>query len=523
MASAEPPYPPFRTQGIFSARYLAEQAFSRAAGAPLVPGNQARILRNAEENYPAWLAAIREAKQRVHFESYIIKDDRAGRSFAEAFIQKAREGVRVRVIYDWLGGRGRVSNRFWKTLRAEGVEVRCFNPPRADNPMSWLSRDHRKLLVVDGKVGYVGGLCVGDDWVGDPARGIDPWRDTAVELRGPAVADLDWSFVDMWKSAGGEIMIGEELSSDAQSAPPAGDIALRVVATHPNTASLYRLEQLISALARQSIWLTDAYFVATTPFLQSLSAAAIDGVDVRLLLPRVSDIPLVRELSRAGYRPLLEAGVRVFEWNGPMLHAKTVVVDGRWARVGSSNLNLASWIGNWELDVVVEDQGFAERMERMYLDDLAHATEIILGRARRIAPVERRRRRLPRRGQGSAGRAASGVLAITNTIGAAITRRRTLGPAEARLMISAGAVLLLLSLIGWIWPLVLAIPMGIVGAWLGIALLINAYRLWRKNRLPQQGPFEADARLGAARIASRTSDRQTPGPNPKESQLQSRQ
>ena len=525
MASAEPTNPAFRPPGIFSARYLAEQAFSRAAGAPLVPGNEARILRNAEENYPAWLAAIRDAKERVHFESYIIKDDRAGRTFAEAFIRKAREGVRVRVIYDWLGGRGNVTGRFWKTLRAEGVEVLCFNPPRPDNPAAWLSRDHRKLMVVDGVVGYVGGLCVGDNWVGDPDRGIEPWRDTAVELRGPAVADLDWSFTEMWKSAGGEAGVGEGEFSDGQTAPPAGDIALRVVATNPNTASLYRLEQLIAALARRSIWLTDAYFVATTPFLQALTAAAMDGVDVRLLVPRVSDIPLVRELSRAGYRPMLEAGVRVFEWNGAMLHAKTAVVDGRWARVGSSNLNVASWIGNWELDVVVEDQGFAAEMERMYLDDLAHATEIVLGRSRRITPVERRRRhRLPRRRQGSAGRAATGVLAITNTIGAVITRRRTLGPAEARLMVSAGVMLLLLSVTGWIWPLVLAIPLGILGAWLGIVLLLNAYRLWRENRLQLQAAPGVGAASGAERKApSRPVSEQASVRNSTESQLESKQ
>ena len=144
---------------------------------------------------------------------------------------------------------------------------------------------------------------------------------------------------------------------------PAGEVDLRVVATVPNTAGLYRLDQLIAAMARRSLWITDAYFVGVAPYVQALSAAARDGVDVRLLVPGTSDIPAVAAVSRAGYRPLLEAGVRVFEWNGSMLHAKTAVADGRWARVGSSNLNLSSWIGNCELDIAIEDQAFARGME----------------------------------------------------------------------------------------------------------------------------------------------------------------
>jgi hypothetical protein len=145
---------------------------------------------------------------------------------------------------------------------------------------------------------------------------------------------------------------------------------MRIVATVPYTAALFRVDQLVAALAQRTLWLTDAYFAGTTPYVQALRAAARDGVDVRILVPGSSDIPVLRPLSRAGYRPLLEAGVRVFEWNGSMLHAKTAVADGRWARVGSTNLNLASWIGNRELDAMVEDEAFARDMEAMYLEDL---------------------------------------------------------------------------------------------------------------------------------------------------------
>jgi cardiolipin synthase len=141
---------------------LAQQAFSRAAGAPLVEGNRIRLLEDARENYPAWLEAIASARDHVHFESYIIYDDDAGKAFADALLDRARHGVRVRVLYDWMGALGKSSGRLWSRLRAGGVEVRCYNPPGFASPLGWLSRDHRKTIVVDGCIGVVAGLCVGD-------------------------------------------------------------------------------------------------------------------------------------------------------------------------------------------------------------------------------------------------------------------------------------------------------------------------------------------------------------------------
>jgi cardiolipin synthase len=180
------------------ARALANQAFSRAAGAPLIEGNRLRLLLDARENYPAWLEAIRAAKRHVHFENYIIHEDDAGRMFAEALIAKAQAGVRVRLVYDWIGGFWTASRVFWNRLRAGGVEVRCYNPPRLDSPLGWLSRDHRKTISVDGEVGFVTGLCVGRMWLGDPGKKIEPWRDTGVEVRGPSVADIEQAFAQVW-------------------------------------------------------------------------------------------------------------------------------------------------------------------------------------------------------------------------------------------------------------------------------------------------------------------------------------
>jgi cardiolipin synthase len=460
-------------------RILAEQAFVRIGGAPLVPGNRMRLLRDAEENYPAWLEAIGVAERTVHFESYIIHEDAAGRQFAELLAEKARAGVRVRLIYDWLGGLGHASRRFWRALREAGVEVRCFNPPRFDSPFGWLSRDHRKVIVVDGQVAFVTGLCVGQRWVGDRARGIEPWRDTGVEIRGPGVADVEHAFAHTWALAGSPIPAGE-LPARA-SIPVAGDVPLRVVATIPSAGSLYRLDQLVTAMAQRSLWLTDAYFVGVSGYIQGLRAAVLDGVDVRLLVPGATDIPIVRAVSRTGYRPLLEAGVRVFEWNGPMLHAKTAVVDGHWARVGSTNLNIASWIGNWELDVAVESDGFGQAMQEMYLADLERSSEIVLRRTRPVRVVEQPSRvsQPKQRGQGSAGRAGAGAIGIGSMIGAAITNRRALGPAEARVMASAGLVLVIMAVIALLWPRVVVVPFAILGVWVAVALWLRAWRLWR--------------------------------------------
>jgi cardiolipin synthase len=184
------------------------------------------------------------------------------------------------------------------------------------------------------------------------------------------------------------------------------------------------------------LWLTDAYYVGVAIDVQALCAAALDDVAVRLLVPGASDLPLLSPLSRSGYRPLLEAGVRVFEWNGSMLHAKTAVADGRWARAGSTNLNIASWIGNYELDVAIENDAFARTMQDMFESDLTHATELVLAPHNRVRATVRQQRRT-RRG-GSASRAAAGALRLGDAVGAAIINRRVLGSTEAGTMVGVG-------------------------------------------------------------------------------------
>ncbi|MGE0823317.1 MAG: phosphatidylserine/phosphatidylglycerophosphate/cardiolipin synthase family protein [Candidatus Binatia bacterium] len=462
-------------------RALAHQAFSRAAGAPLIDGNNVRPLKDAQENYPAWLDAIGAAKRHIHFESYIIHEDDTGWMFADALVAKAREGVRVRLIYDWMGGFGKTSRTFWNYLRTGGVEVRCYNPPRLDSPFGWLSRDHRKMLAVDGQVGFVTGLCIGRMWVGMPEKQVDAWRDTGVEVRGPAVADIEHAFAQVWAMIGEPLPEQELLNRNALA--PAGVMSLRVVASVPATAGIFRLDQLVAALARHRLWLTDAYYAGTTTYVQGLCAAAKDGVDVRLLVPNGTDIPILTPLSRSGYRPLLEAGVRVFEWNGTMLHAKTAVADSHWARVGSTNLNIASWLGNCELDVVVEDEPFARLMEEMYVQDLENATEIVLDVRHKVyAPNRPRHPHLVfTSGGGSVGRAAAGAMRIGNAVGAAFTNRRVLEPVEARLMTTVGAFLLTFAMLSAFFPYLLAYPFSLVSTWIAVALLYKGYILRRRK------------------------------------------
>jgi cardiolipin synthase A/B len=468
-------------------RQVGELAFSRASGAPLVPGNRVRILEDADGNYPVWLEAISAAKRVVYLENYIIEEDAVGRAFGDALAERARSGVQVRVIRDWLGSMGGASRGFWRRLEAAGVEIRCFNPLSLASPFGWVTRDHRKMIAVDGEVAFVTGLCISQRWKGNPERRIPPWRDTGLEIRGPAIVDVEQAFADLWESMG-EPIPSAELATPGAIAE-AGDVALRVVAGTPSTAGLFRMDQLVAAIARQSLWLTDAYFVGVTPYVQALRAAARDGVDVRLLVPNTTDLPLVRSMSRAGYRSLLDAGVRIFEWNGSMLHAKTAVVDGRWSRVGSSNLNIASFIGNYELDVAVEDQAFAHEMEEMYLRDLDNATEIVLAKNRvvRLSPASpgqageagarRRFSRRPRHRRGSRGAAAS-AMRLANTVGAAVTNHRTLGRAEGRILSLSGLGLVVVGVLAVWWPRAVASPLAVLALWVGLALMWRSFRLF---------------------------------------------
>ncbi len=458
-------------------RKFVEESFDRVTGSKLITGNDVRLLKDAAENYPAWMSAIEKAKDRIFFESYIIHEDEQGYLFADALIKKAKEGIEVKLIYDWMGGFGKTSRRFWRRLMKSGIEVRCYNPPKITDPLMIFSRDHRKCLIVDGQIAFISGLCVGQDWVGKPEKEIPPWRDTGVQIKGAAVADVEYAFSQIWATIGTPLDVKK--LSKPEDFDEEGSIALRVVDSVPTSSYIYRIDQILAAGVRETMWLTDAYFVGIPSYLQSIKDAAKDGVDVRILVPQSTDITLIADTTRSTYRPLLESGVRVFEWNGSMVHAKTAVFDGRFSRVGSTNLNIASWFGNYELDVIIEDEEFGRQMQEMFLEDLANSTEIVLADTEKVKKSRKRKRRGKGKGGGSVRKATAGAINAATSISSAITKQARLGAAESKLLVIVGSVLLGFALLLIFFPRGASIPLVLILLLLAFSTLFKAAKNYK--------------------------------------------
>lgn len=454
---------------------VAEQAIAiavnRAAGAPPIGGNRVRLLLDGPETYDVMLDLIATAERWVHLENYIIRDDKTGRRFAEALAARARTGLPVRLLYDWLGSIA-TSGRYWRHLRDAGVEVRRFNPPHPLQIFANLSRNHRKLLVTDGRRAVTGGQCIGDEWAGDSARGVPPWRDTGVEITGPAAIALDKAFGGTWMLAGPPLPSDEERSE----VEPCGDAEVRVVIGEPGRERAYRTLEYLTAGSRERLWITDAYLVPPPRLFQALVDAARDGADIRLLVPGTSDIPLVRNLTRIGYRNLLRAGIRIFEWDGPMLHAKTMVADGRWARIGTSNLNASSLLGNYEIDVLIDDPGFARELEGQFRRDLEMSVEVEQRRYRAPRPLQRvLPSGLQRRPSGSfpaprqrGRREFRGRAAVATRTLISAARRSVYGPVSIALVVLAALFLYL--------PRPMAYGFGLACVWFAVAAAIEAFK-----------------------------------------------
>lgn len=462
-----------------------DRALARVSDAPLREGNGLRLLKNGPETYEDWLAAIARAGRWVHLDNYIFRADGIGHRFADALCKKAEEGVPVRVLYDWFGCLN-VPRSFWNDLRGSGAEVRPVNPPAFGAPLGAIRRDHRKLLVVDGEYASTGGVCIADGWmVRSPESGL-PYRDTAVSVRGPAVADLDLAFAGLWDESGSPLPEEERPEADGMAA--CGAEAARVVIQEPQKMRTLRFLQLLTAGVEERLWITDPYFLSTPILTQSLMAAAGDGVDVRVLTPATNDLPWIGALSRTGYRQFLEAGVRIFEYGGPMIHAKTVVADGWYSKVGSTNLNFSSLSANWEIDLVVEDAGFATRMEALFDQDLSNAREVNLvraGRTRGVQPTRHIRTADRRARRGVAG-SGSGAGATAFRVGNAALRKGS-APLQTHENALAGAIsgaVLLSSLLTLRFPRILAWPLALIGSVFGGLGVIRTLRasLTRERR-----------------------------------------
>ena len=459
-----------------------ERAFDRATGSRPIPGNAVSLLFDGPAAFEAMLAIIAGAERWIQFDNYIFRSDLIGIRFAEALGERARAGVAVRVSVDWLGSFS-TKQRLWRMLESSGVSLQFFHRPGFLDLPSFLSRHHRKLVVVDGRRAVIGGICIGDEWSGDPARGRLPWRDTAVAIDGPAAAALDRAFARAWVIGAGRPLPDDEFASEVEEA---GSAFVRVLAGEPEAERAYRVSELLLATAADRVWVTDAYLVAPRRLYRYLVDAAREGVDVRLLVPGTSDLPAVRNLTRFGYRNLIQAGVRIYEWGGPMLHAKTVVADGRWVRIGSSNLNHSSLVSNYELDVLVDAPKLAEQMEQQFRRDIDRSAEVTTRPNRapgRLGAVLPPALTIPPTGsarvahtRGVRERRGRSVLAMRTLVAGA--RLALYGPLSIGLAV--GGILFIL------FPKPMAITFGSVSIWLAIMAGAEAVRR-RRDRADLAG------------------------------------
>ena len=348
-------------------------------GSPLVVGNKVTLLRDGAQTYPAMLAAIRAATNHIHLQTYIIEDDTVGRQFSDALLQKQAQGIQVTVIYDSVGAI-RTPRAFFERLRVGGVQLLEFspvNPFTALAPWKIYYRDHRKLLVVDGRIAFIGGINISSVYSSGSgaaltrAPGEDPvaWRDSHIQLEGPVVAELQKLFLQTWEKQRGKPLTGNRYFPELTAQ---GNEIVRAIGSTPDDPYSLIYLTLISAIgnAEKQIYVTNAYFVPDPQLLKALGDAAARGVDVRLILPSRSDSSVVFHAGRSYYTGLLAAGVKLYERMGAVLHAKTAVIDGVWSTVGSTNLDSRSFLDNDEINAVILGRDFGQKMQAMFADDL---------------------------------------------------------------------------------------------------------------------------------------------------------
>lgn len=367
-----------------------------ATGAPLIAGNKTTLLFDGPATIAAMMAAIEGATDHINFETYIFDEDELGIKFADLLIAKQRAGVQVNIIYDSIGTLA-VSREFFQRLRDAGVNLTEFNPV---NPLKrfgkWRinNRDHRKILIVDGRIGFAGGVNIAEDYSrsslfrsGSRGRGELGWRDTHMQIEGPAVASLQWLFMGTWARQNANAL--PDLAY-FPALPEAGDKVLRIVASAPGgDFEIYKAFTLALQESKQSIHMTNAYFAPDAQILEKLLAAARRGVDVKIIFPSKSDAGVVYYAGRSFYTELLQAGVRIFELKGSVLHAKTTVVDGVWSTVGSSNFDIRSFLHNSEINVIVLGDPFGRTMESAFQEDISNSEEITLAKWEQRSPAQR--------------------------------------------------------------------------------------------------------------------------------------
>lgn len=355
-----------------------------ATGTPLIAGNKVTLLFDGPQTMQAMIAAISAATDSINLETYIFDQDELGQRFADLLIERQRAGVQVNIIYDSVGTLGTPAE-FFERMRAAGIQLVEFNPLNPLKRFAWWrlnERDHRKILVVDGKIGFTGGINISSDYShsslfrskGKRESGSVGWRDTHVQIEGPAVASLQWLFLDTW---------AEQRPSDALQRDYfphldiAGDQIVRVLGSKPGgDPSIYKAYVLAIQQAQKTIHITTPYFVPDQQLLAALTQAAQRGVEVKLLFPSVSDSVLMQRAGQSFYEDLLKSGVDIYQLQEAVLHAKTAVIDGAWSTVGSANIDMRSFLHNSEVNLIALGTDFGQAMENAFQEDLRDAHQI---------------------------------------------------------------------------------------------------------------------------------------------------
>ena len=377
------------------ARHLALE--QEVSGSPLSLGNHVVLLENGPNTYTAMLSAIASARDHINMETYILEGDEAGQRFADALIEKQRQGVQVNLIYDSVGSLG-TPKAFFQRLKEAGIQVLEFNPV---NPLAakagWdvNQRDHRKLLVVDGRIAVLGGINISSVYSGgsaglgrDDSKQLVPWRDTDLQIEGPVVAPFQKLFMETWQSQKGPPLAARDYFPQLTGQ---GDEVVRAIGSAPEEPFSQIYVTLISAInsADTEILLTNAYFIPDPQLVQALVGAVARGVEVKLIVPSVSDSSLVFHAGRSHYDVLLAGGVKLYERRQALLHAKTALIDGVWTTVGSTNLDWRSFLHNQELTAVILGAQFGAKMREAFDRDLA-VSDVITLEAWRRRPLSTR-------------------------------------------------------------------------------------------------------------------------------------
>jgi cardiolipin synthase A/B len=373
-----------------------EVVMESVSGSPLTKGNKVTLLVDGPATYAAMFEAIRNARVNVNLESYILEDDETGRRFADLLLQRQAQGIRVNLIYDSLGSSG-TGAPFFQRLRDGGVQVVEFNqtnPLKAGGKWGLIHRDHRKILVVDGIVAITGGINISQVYSSSLSRRRKnekapvAWHDIDVQIEGPGVAEFQQLFLETWRKQN-----GPKLSEDDDLPAPKeeGNALVRALGSTPGQTNRLTFVAYVAAVtfAEHSIHLTNAYFIPDEQILKAFTDAAGRGVDVKLIVPSITDSSTALAAQRSNYSELLKSGVKIYERRKALLHAKTAVIDGVWSTVGSTNMDFWSFASNDEVNAVVLSRDFAEEVEKRFAEDILESDEIRLDAWKRRSVASR--------------------------------------------------------------------------------------------------------------------------------------